>query len=209
MRGRAGNRTRRRPRPPAPFGRLESVDCREFARLRRVRKTLAALAVVLCAAPTATASPLITLTGRGWGHGIGMAQDGAEGMAQKGATSRQILSHFYPHTALDTRRGQRIRVLLREARAVTIRTGAGARVRADGGAAIAVVGPVTAQQLAGGRVRLLAGAKEVARGAILRVSGGSPIRVSSHGTGARSSCAGSAAASARSTTWHSRTTSAA
>ena len=119
-----------------------------------MRKTLAALAVVLCAAPTANASPLITLTGRGWGHGVGMAQDGAEGMAQKGATSRQILRHFYPHTAIATRPGQRIRVLLREATVVTVRTGAGAQVRADG--------------------------KELARGSVLRVSGGDPIRVASH-----------------------------
>jgi stage II sporulation protein D len=146
-----------------------------------VRKTLAALAVVLCAAPTANASPLITLTGRGWGHGVGMAQDGAEGMAQKGATTRQILRHFYPHTAIATRPGQRIRVLLREATVVTVRTGAGAQVRADGGAAVTVSGAITAKPLAGGRLRLLgADGKELARGSVLRVSGGDPIRVASH-----------------------------
>jgi len=69
-----------------------------------VRKTLAALAVVLCAAPTASASPIITLTGRGWGHGVGMAQDGAEGMAQMGSTTPEILSHFYPGTTIEARR---------------------------------------------------------------------------------------------------------
>jgi stage II sporulation protein D len=145
-----------------------------------VLKTLAAVAVVLGTAPIATASPLITLTGRGWGHGVGMAQDGAEGMAQHGAATAQILQHFYPHTTIDTRPHETIRVLLREAGAVTIRTGAGARVRADGGAAAAVAGALTARPLAGGRVQLLAAGKEVARGGILRVAGGSPIRVGAH-----------------------------
>ncbi len=144
-------------------------------------RTLAALAVVLCAAPTATASPLITLTGRGWGHGVGMAQDGAEGMAQQGATTPEILAHFYPGTAIAERPGQRIRVLLREAGAVTIRAAGGAAVRADGAAGVAVSGALTARPLAGGRLRLLGSdGKELARGAVLRVSGGGPIRVAAH-----------------------------
>jgi len=36
------------------------------------------------------------LSGRGWGHGVGMCQCGAEGMARTGATGRQILSFYYP-----------------------------------------------------------------------------------------------------------------
>jgi len=36
------------------------------------------------------------LSGRGWGHGVGMCQCGAEGMARTGATARQILSFYYP-----------------------------------------------------------------------------------------------------------------
>jgi len=34
--------------------------------------------------------------GRGWGHGVGMCQCGAEGMARKGYTSDEILSYYYP-----------------------------------------------------------------------------------------------------------------
>jgi len=34
--------------------------------------------------------------GRGWGHGVGMCQTGAYGMALEGATFQQILSHYYP-----------------------------------------------------------------------------------------------------------------
>ena len=34
-------------------------------------------------------------TGRGWGHGVGMCQVGAFGMAQRGHDYREILSHYY------------------------------------------------------------------------------------------------------------------
>ena len=33
--------------------------------------------------------------GRGWGHGVGMSQAGAFGMAQRGVTYREILEHYY------------------------------------------------------------------------------------------------------------------
>ncbi|WP_243304351.1 SpoIID/LytB domain-containing protein [Geothrix oryzisoli] len=34
--------------------------------------------------------------GRGWGHGVGLCQTGAYGMALEGATFQQILEHYYP-----------------------------------------------------------------------------------------------------------------
>ncbi|MGD8786144.1 MAG: SpoIID/LytB domain-containing protein [Phycisphaerales bacterium] len=34
--------------------------------------------------------------GRGWGHGVGMCQCGAQGMARKGKDAEQILSYYYP-----------------------------------------------------------------------------------------------------------------
>ena len=36
------------------------------------------------------------LSGRGWGHGVGMCQYGAEGMARGGKNTEQILQHYYP-----------------------------------------------------------------------------------------------------------------
>ncbi len=36
------------------------------------------------------------LSGRGWGHGVGLCQYGAEGMAREGKNAEQILSHYYP-----------------------------------------------------------------------------------------------------------------
>ncbi len=38
----------------------------------------------------------VTLTGAGWGHGVGMSQYGAYGMAKAGASAKQILTHYYP-----------------------------------------------------------------------------------------------------------------
>lgn len=35
------------------------------------------------------------ISGRGFGHGVGMSQWGAQGMAQNGATHEQILRHYY------------------------------------------------------------------------------------------------------------------
>jgi stage II sporulation protein D len=39
-------------------------------------------------------------SGRGYGHGVGMCQWGAKGMAEQGHTARQILEFFYPGTTL-------------------------------------------------------------------------------------------------------------
>ena len=36
------------------------------------------------------------MSGRGYGHGVGMCQCGAQGMAREGKSSRQILLHYYP-----------------------------------------------------------------------------------------------------------------
>ena len=42
----------------------------------------------------------VILEGVGQGHGIGLCQSGAKAMAQDGATFREILSHYYPNTAI-------------------------------------------------------------------------------------------------------------
>ena len=40
----------------------------------------------------------IKLTGNGWGHGIGLCQWGAKGMASRGYTYKAILRFYFPHT---------------------------------------------------------------------------------------------------------------
>ncbi|MBI5060355.1 hypothetical protein HZB60_11315 [candidate division KSB1 bacterium] len=42
----------------------------------------------------------ITLTGGGWGHGVGLCQLGAAAMAKAGRTVEQILDHYYPGSEL-------------------------------------------------------------------------------------------------------------
>lgn len=43
---------------------------------------------------------LLSFRGRGWGHGVGMCQWGARGMAARGLSYREILAHYYPSTKL-------------------------------------------------------------------------------------------------------------
>ena len=72
-------------------------------RIRRVRTVAAvgALAVALGllpgpAGPVAEAAPRsFTIVGGGYGHGIGMSQYGAHGMALRGASAGRIISFYY------------------------------------------------------------------------------------------------------------------
>jgi stage II sporulation protein D len=54
------------------------------------------------------------LSGRGWGHGVGMSQYGAYGYAKRGTPFDEILSHYYPGTALGPAPVGKVRVLLAE-----------------------------------------------------------------------------------------------
>ena len=42
------------------------------------------------------------LHGRGYGHGIGMSQEGAYAMAKREYTAEEIISFYYPGTHLTT-----------------------------------------------------------------------------------------------------------
>jgi SpoIID/LytB domain protein len=69
----------------------------------------AGLALVGAPSPTSAAVPVLVIEGRGFGHGVGMAQDGAYWMGRAGASTNQILGHFYPGTTLG-RAGGAVRV---------------------------------------------------------------------------------------------------
>lgn len=43
----------------------------------------------------------VVFEGRGFGHGVGMSQYGAEGKARRGMTARAILEHYYPGAVID------------------------------------------------------------------------------------------------------------
>ena len=40
------------------------------------------------------------VSGRGFGHGVGMCQNGAQGLARKGKNSREILFYYYPNSEI-------------------------------------------------------------------------------------------------------------
>ncbi len=82
------------------------------------RPLLTALAVALAAAPVAAAAggPVFTITGRGWGHGVGMPQYGAYGAARAGWDAERILAYYYRGATIATSRGGAVRVLLASGR---------------------------------------------------------------------------------------------
>ena len=67
------------------------------------------------AAPTA-GEALFVVSGRGWGHGVGMSQWGAFGMANAGHTYDEILAQYYTGTGLGRPGRKDVRVLLGEGR---------------------------------------------------------------------------------------------
>ncbi len=74
------------------------------------------------AAPTTEpGDPLFVVSGRGYGHGVGMSQFGAYGMANAGYTYDKILAYYYAGTQLGRTTKASVRVLLEEGRkALTI-----------------------------------------------------------------------------------------
>jgi len=48
----------------------------------------------------------IVFKGKGWGHGVGMCQEGARGMAKKGYTYKQILKYYYRGVTIKKWRGK-------------------------------------------------------------------------------------------------------
>jgi len=79
------------------------------------------------AAPTPGA---FFISGRGWGHGVGLSQWGAYGFAQRGTGYERILAHYYRGTVLARAPIARVRVLLADGRkSVALKSAAPFRVR--------------------------------------------------------------------------------
>jgi len=69
--------------------RLLGNDFRRMLGYDRLKSTLFAVAI---------SGDSARFSGRGYGHGVGMCQWGAKGMAEAGYTARQILEFYYPGT---------------------------------------------------------------------------------------------------------------
>ncbi len=96
---------------------------------------LAVLATTAAAQAPAPADSTVgeavfAVSGRGWGHGVGLSQWGAYGQAKEGRTYDQILAHYYLGTKLGRAGRSDVRVLLAEGkRAITVQSPAAFRVQ--------------------------------------------------------------------------------
>jgi stage II sporulation protein D len=97
-----------------------TTTSRAGRRPRRRRWALAAALAIVCAllggagpAQARSAATIFTITGHGWGHGIGMSQWGAYGYAKHGWAYKAILKHYYTGVAFGTTPNDNIRVRLR------------------------------------------------------------------------------------------------
>jgi len=81
----------------------------------RAAVAASAVAVGLLAvpAPAQAQEPVLVIDGRGWGHGVGMSQEGARTMGGAGSSTEQILAKFYPGTVKGSARGD-LRVVVLE-----------------------------------------------------------------------------------------------
>ena len=75
------------------MARLRGNDFRRILGYDTFKSTLFAVAVD---------GRVARFAGRGWGHGVGMSQWGAKGMAEQGYRAHQILEYYYPGTTSGT-----------------------------------------------------------------------------------------------------------
>ncbi len=61
---------------------------------------------------TSSAPLVLAISGKGWGHGLGLSQWGAYGYAEHGWSYDRILGHYYPGTTLGPAGVSSVRVLL-------------------------------------------------------------------------------------------------
>ena len=93
----------------------------------RTALTLAATVVAAGLAPaSAGAAERLVVLGAGFGHGVGLSQYGAKGMAERGVPHARILAHYYRGTRLQRHSAadRNVRVALQYGRSETTITGA-------------------------------------------------------------------------------------
>jgi stage II sporulation protein D len=111
--------------------------------------------------PRPVTATTFVFSGRGWGHGVGLSQYGALGLANEGRSYAEILAHYYSGTELSQAPVARVRVLVAEAKAtVTVSSEEPFRVRDASGETHALpagavkLGRALELDLPGGRRRL-------------------------------------------------------
>jgi stage II sporulation protein D len=117
-----------------------------------VLTAIAASAFVFAAG--ALAAPLFVITGRGWGHGVGMSQWGAFGLARQGQAYEEILAHYYNGTTIGTVSSRNVEVLLADGR-TSLSLGSAAPFKAaDGTKTVSFpAGTLTVTKTSTGRIK--------------------------------------------------------
>ncbi len=143
-----------------------------------MRRALATKLLLLAVLAPASADGATThvVRGAGFGHGVGMSQYGAYGMALKGFGFDRILTHYYRGTKLSPAPSRPIRVLLQASDPFVRFRGA---MRAPGGRKLSRGTTYIARRASGGRIALSSRSKRVGTfPAPLRVDGGgAPLRL--------------------------------
>jgi stage II sporulation protein D len=103
--------------------------------------------------PGAASVAVLAIDGRGFGHGVGMPQDGAFWMAKGGATTNAILGHFYPGTSLGRATGSvRVEILTSPTQDAILAFPEGGQVRDGQSGATSAGFPISVPP--GGQVRV-------------------------------------------------------
>jgi SpoIID/LytB domain protein len=178
-----------RVRPTAPHHRPPTAP-RAPSSGRRLR----ALGLALCAAlviggwavavPSASADTAFTFTGGGWGHGVGMSQWGARGMAAQGSSATDILTHYYSGASVGpVGVSDDLRVLLGVSGSFTLTAGGPTSFSQFGGAPVGYTntGGVVTVGRSGNSITMNGSVVSSVDGALLVGYGGGPLRVSPPG----------------------------
>jgi stage II sporulation protein D len=135
---------------------------------------LVALFAVLAFAANGSAATLFVVAGKGWGHGVGLSQYGAYGMARGFGvdgpkTWQQIIAHYFHNTEIGNRSGDVSVLLANNRSSVTIgdqfRVEAGARV-------VSHVGDSVVTKTSTGRIKVSGITKSFASPATFFPTGG-------------------------------------
>lgn len=116
----------------------ESTSARAPRRMLSRSASLVAAAILVVASFAGGATPVgaeesFTFTGGGWGHGVGLSQYGACGMASAGKNYVQILTHYYTGTQVSAvTEPTNLRVLLAESNTFTLEVPTGSTISGVG-----------------------------------------------------------------------------
>lgn len=130
---------------------------------------------------------MLVIDGKGFGHGVGLSQEGALTMGRQGASTEQILGHFYPGTSLARGRGGSVRVVVQHIPSLpasaVLSFPSGGEVRESGSAPASPGFPVRVAPGAGVRVSWDGGRYRVEGGSPTESSDATPVDASENGQG--------------------------